>query len=194
MFPKILAASCLALLALGCSKKSADDVPVIAELPEFSLVDQDEHAFNRESMEGDIWMTAFVFTHCRATCPRLTAQMKKLQGRLSDVPRAHFLSVSVDPRNDTPEVIKAYMTTNGIDEANWRFVTGREEAIQDFVVGGFKTGYGRTKWAPELTHSNSFALVDERARIRGYYGSDDEGIADLERDLRALAAAIPASR
>ncbi|MBW2547716.1 MAG: SCO family protein [Deltaproteobacteria bacterium] len=187
MFPKILAASCLALLALGCSKKSADDVPVIAELPEFSLVDQDEHAFNRESMEGDIWMTAFVFTHCRATCPRLTAQMKKLQGRLSDVPRAHFLSVSVDPRNDTPEVIKAYMTTNGIDEANWRFVTGREEAIQNFVVGGFKTGYGRTKWAPELTHSNSFALVDERARIRGYYGSDDEGIADLERDLRALA-------
>ena len=194
MFPKILAASCLALLALGCSKKSADDVPVIAELPEFSLVDQDEHAFNRESMEGDIWMTAFVFTHCRATCPRLTAQMKKLQGRLSDVPRAHFLSVSVDPRNDTPEVIKAYMITNGIDEVNWRFVTGREEAVQDFVVGGFKTGYGRTKWAPELTHSNSFALVDERARIRGYYGSDDEGIADLERDLRALAAAIPARR
>ena len=195
---EIVASSCLlsflALLAFGCSKTSANDVPVIAELPAFSLVDQDEQAFTPESMQRGVWVAAFVFTHCRATCPRLTAQMKKLQGRLSDVPIAHFLSVSVDPRNDTPEVIKAYMTTNGIDESNWRFVTGQEEAIQDFVVGGFKVGYGRTQWSTELTHSNSFALVDQHARIRGYYGSDDDGIAELERDLRALGAALPPNR
>lgn len=179
--------SCLGLAAFGCSKRSADDVPVIAELPEFSLVDQDEQVFNAESMERGLWITAFVFTHCRATCPRLTAQMKKLQGRLSDLPSARFLSVSVDPRNDTPEVIKAYMTTNGLDETNWRFVTGPEKAVQDFVVGGFKVGYGRTQWSTELTHSNSFALVDQEARIRGYYSSEDDGLIELERDLRALA-------
>ena len=117
--------------------------------------------------------------------------MKKLQGRLSDVSSAHLLSVTVDPRNDTPAVIKAYMANNGLDESNWRFVTASEAAIQSFVVDGFKVGYGRTQWAPELTHSNSFALVDEQARIRGYYGSDDDGIAELERDVRALAAALP---
>jgi protein SCO1/2 len=178
---------CVAALAFGCSNKGVDDVPVIAELPAFSLVDQDERSFNHQSLRGGAWVTAFVFTHCRTTCPRLTAQMKKLQGRLSDVPSARFLSVSVDPRNDTPEVIKAYMTTNGLDETNWRFVTGSEGAIEHFVVDGFKVGYGRTQWAPELTHSSSFALVDNRARIRGYYGSDDDGIAELERDLRALA-------
>ena len=140
-------------------------MPIIAELPAFSLVDQDEHGFNQQSMEGGVWVTAFIFTHCRSTCPRLTAQMKKLQGRLSDVPSARFLSVSVDPRNDTPEVIKTYMTTNHLDETNWRFVTGGEDAVQDFVVGGFKVGYGRTQWSTELTHSNSFALVDAQARI-----------------------------
>lgn len=185
--PKVCAVWCLALLALGCSKKSAVDLPVIAELPEFSLIDQDEQSFNAQSMRGGLWTTAFVFTHCRATCPRLTAQMAKLQGRLSDVPDARFLSVTVDPRNDTPEVIKAYMAKNHLDETNWTFVTGSERAIQQFVVGGFKVGYGRTQFAPELTHSNSFALVDSQARIRGYYGSDDQGIAELERDLRALA-------
>jgi len=72
---------------------------------------------------------------------------------------AHFLSVSVDPRNDTPEVIKAYMVKNQLDQTNWRFVTGDERAVEDFVVGGFKVGYGRTPWSTELTHSNSFALV-----------------------------------
>lgn len=186
--------SCLALLALGCSNKNVVDVPVIAELPAFSLVDQDAQAFNPKSLEAGLWVTAFVFTHCRATCPRLTGQMKKLQGRLSDVPSAHLLSVSVDPRNDTPEVIKLYMTKNRLDETNWRFVTGSEGAIQHFVVDGFKVGYGHSQWSPELTHSNSFTLVDEQARIRGYYGSDDDGIAELERDLRALAAAQPANR
>lgn len=184
---KILAVCCLAPLALGCPKTRVDQLPVIAELPAPSLVDQDGDIFDRKAMEGELWVTAFVFTHCRATCPRLMAQMKRLQARVSDVPDAHFLSVSVDPRNDTPEVIKAYMRESGLDETNWRFVTGDEKAVQEFVVDGFKVGYGRTQWSTELTHSNSFALVDERGRIRGYYRSDDDGLVELERDLRALA-------
>ena len=112
--------------------------------------------------------------------------MKKLQARVADLDDAHFLSVSVDPRNDSPQVVKAFMKDNGIDERNWRFVTGTERAVEDLVLGGFKVGYGRTQWRGELTHSNSFALVDAQSRIRGYYRSDDEGLAKLERDLRAL--------
>ena len=177
----------LCVLALSCTNRSAPETPVIAELPEFTLVDQDGRAFDRNSIVSGVWVTAFVFTHCRATCPRLTAQMKKLQARVSDVEDARLLSVSVDPRNDTPEVIKAYMKANQIDERNWRFVTGTEEAVERFVVGGFRVGYGRTQWSTELTHSNSFALVDQQARIRGYYGSDDEGLQKLEQDLRSLS-------
>jgi len=191
---EILIVASVALVALGCSKRNANDVPIIADLPDFSLVDQDEQVFNRGSLEGNLWVSAFVFTHCRATCPRLTAQMKRLQARASDVLSARFLSVSVDPRNDTPEVIKAYMTGNGLDESNWRFVTGSEAEIANLVIGGFQVGFGRTRWASELTHSNSFALVDGHARIRGYYASDDEGITDLERDLRALATEVPENR
>ncbi|MGB5286462.1 MAG: SCO family protein, partial [Polyangiales bacterium] len=107
MRSKAVGLALLTLLAVGCSKRSAEDVPVLGQLPEFSLVDQNEQAFDRESMEGNLWVSAFVFTHCRSTCPRITAHMKGLQSRLSDVPSAHFVSVSVDPRNDTPEVIKA---------------------------------------------------------------------------------------
>ena len=190
MRSEALALGLVALLALGCSKRSADDVPVLGQLPEFSLVDQDEEPFDRGTMEGDIWVSAFVFTHCRSTCPRLTAHMKGLQTRLSDVSNASLLSVSVDPRNDTPEVIKAYMQKNGLDESNWRFVTGEEGAIRAVVVDGFKVGLGddesQAAGAEEIMHSNSFVLVDDRARIRGYYRANNDGIADLERDIRAL--------
>ncbi|MFA9469811.1 MAG: SCO family protein [Deltaproteobacteria bacterium] len=198
--PGLLLVSLVGLLGLpalsgGCTKKSAEDVPVLGQLPEFSLVDQDEKAFVRESMEGNLSVSAFVFTHCRSTCPRITAHMKGLQSRLADVPSAHLVSVSVDPRNDTPEVIKAYMTKNELDESNWRFVTGEEEAIRHVVVDGFRVGLGdedsKAAGADDIMHSNSFVLVDDKAQVRGYYRANNDGIADLERDLRALAAAMP---
>lgn len=187
-----------ALLALSCTKKSAQDVPVLGQLPAFSLVDQDEQPFSRETMEGDLWVSAFVFTHCRSTCPRLTAHMKGLQTRVADVPSANFVSVSVDPRNDTPKVIKAYMAKNDLDERNWRFVTGEEAAIRHVVVEGFKVPIGdedsRAAGADDIMHSNSFVLVDDRAQVRGYYRANNDGIEDLERDLRALAAAVTSER
>jgi protein SCO1/2 len=186
----------IGLMASGCSKRSAADVPVLGQLPEFSLIDQDKQAFARESMEGNLWVSAFVFTHCRSTCPRLTAHMKGLQSRVSDVPSAHFVSVSVDPRNDTPEVIKAYMTKNDLDESNWRFVTGDEDSIRHVVVDGFRVGLGdedsKAAGAEDIMHSNSFVLVDEKAQVRGYYRANNDGIGDLERDLRALATVVPA--
>ena len=167
MRSKAVGLALLTLLAVGCSKRSAEDVPVLGQLPEFSLVDQNEQAFDRTSMEGNLWVSAFVFTHCRSTCPRITAHMKGLQARLSDLPSAHFVSVSVDPRNDTPEVIKAYMTKNGLDESNWRFVTGDEESIRHVVVDGFRVGLGdedsQAAGAEEIMHSNSFVLVDDKA-------------------------------
>jgi protein SCO1/2 len=179
------------LLLSSCTKRKAEDVPVLNALPEFTLVDQNEEAFTRDTMKGDIWVSAFVFTHCRSTCPRLTAHMKGLQARLSDVPNANFVSVSVDPRNDTPTVIKAYMTKNELDERNWRFVTGEEEAIRSVVVEGFRVPMGDedsvAQGGDDIMHSNSFVLVDPEARVRGYYRANNDGIADLERDLRAIA-------
>jgi protein SCO1/2 len=188
----------LSLLVLGCSSRSVQDIPVLAQLPDFVLVDQDAQSFSRESMAGKLWVSAFVFTHCRSTCPRLTAHMKGLQARLSDVPSFHLLSVSVDPRNDTPDVIKAYMSKNELEESNWRFVTGEEAAIRRLVIDGFRLALGdenaQAAGADDVMHSNAFVLVDEQARVRGYYRANNDGIADLERDLRALAAAVPATR
>ena len=187
----LLLALLFGLILSGCTKRKAEDVPVLNALPEFTLVDQNEEAFTRDTMKGDIWVSAFVFTHCRSTCPRLTAHMKGLQARLSDVPNANFVSVSVDPRNDTPEVIKAYMTKNELDERNWRFVTGEEDAIRSVVVEGFRVPMGDEESVAEggddIMHSNSFVLVDPEARVRGYYRANNDGIADLERDLRAIA-------
>ncbi|MDH3623281.1 MAG: SCO family protein [Myxococcales bacterium] len=186
----------LSVLTIGCSRKN-EPPPVLAQLPEFTLVDQNSQTFDRQALEGDFWVADFIFTHCRSTCPRLTAHMQGLQTRLSDIPNAQFLSVSVDPRNDTPKVLKAYMTKNELSEANWRFVTGEEQAIRDVVLNGFKVGLAEGDDQPgaeAIMHANHFVLVDEKAQVRGYYRANNDGIADLERDLRFLASSVSAVR
>lgn len=178
------------LLVAGCTK-STEPPPILSEIPAFSLIDQDGKAFSRGALDGRLWVADFVFTHCRSSCPRLTAHMEGLQTRLSDVPNAQFLSVSVDPRNDTPKVLKAYMTDNELSEVNWRFITGDEETIRTVVQDGFKVGLAEGDGSPgteEVMHSNHFVLLDDRARVRGYYRANNDGIEDLERDLRYLAA------
>lgn len=176
--------------AFGCTKK-AEPPPVLSRIDEFSLVDQNGAPFERSTLDGNIWVADFVFTHCKSSCPRLTAHMQGLQTRLGDVENVEFLSVSVDPRNDTPEVIKAYMTDNDLEEENWRFVTGDEPVIVDLVRNGFKVGLAEgdpSTGGEAVMHSNHFVLLDRQAQVRGYYRANNDGIADLERDLRYVAA------
>lgn len=180
----------LGLVAGACSKKS-EPPPVLSQLAEFSLVDQNGKPFGHGDLGGDFWIADFVFTHCRSSCPRLTAHMEGIQARVADLPNTQFLSVSVDPDNDTPEVMKAYMTKNELDERNWKFVTGTEETIRDVVLKQFKVGLaeGDPQAGNEaIMHANHFVLVDPDARVRGYYRANNDGIADLERDLRLLAS------
>ena len=164
---RVLLASLVALLVGGCSKNT-EPPPVIGELSEFSLVDQNGAPFQRADIDGEFWVADFVFTHCRSSCPRLTAHMKGIQTRVSDIPNTQFLSVSVDPDNDTPEVLKAYMTKNELSEANWRFVTGSEDTIRDVVLNQFKVGLaeGNVQAGNEaIMHANHFVLVDPDAKV-----------------------------
>ncbi|MEM7433724.1 MAG: SCO family protein [Myxococcota bacterium] len=184
------------LPVVGCTKK-VDPPPVLSQIGSFSLVDQNGEAFERDALDGRVWVADFIFTHCKSSCPRLTAHMKGLQTRLGDVPDVEFLSVSVDPRNDTPEVIKAYMTDNDLSEVNWRFVTGEQDVIVDVVRNGFKVGLAEgdgSSASEAVMHSNHFVLVDDQAQVRGYYRANNDGIAELERDLRFVATNRTAAR
>jgi protein SCO1 len=105
--------------------------------------------------------------------------------------RVELVTVTVDPKTDTPEVLANYADELGADLANWRFLTGDQADIEDFVVGGFKLAVGeRQDKAPgvyDIAHSTKLALVDRFGNIRGYYSIDDEGLAELyHRTVRVI--------
>jgi len=101
--------------------------------PNVSLTTQDGKVvrFYDDLLKGKAVAINLIYTQCSASCPLETAKLTQVQRILGDrVGRdIFFYSISIDPKNDTPEVLKAYMAKYHIGPG-WLFLTGKEEDIK----------------------------------------------------------------
>ena len=175
----------------GC--QPAQSVPVWGTLPEFVLIDQDSQPYGSEQLRGRPWIADFVFTHCPSRCPMLTREMARIQTELrakgwNDV---QLVSFSVDPENDTPEILATYAAKHGVLTENWQFLTGQRDEIWSLSVDGFLLPVmdGEGGVDGPILHSNKFVLTDRHGRIRGYYDAlDAPARSKLFRDLEIVRA------
>lgn len=163
-------------------------LPVLYELPDFDFTDSTGAPFDRDRMRGKVWVADFIFTTCTGPCPVLSTRMSGLFKHFQGHPSVGFVSFTVDPENDTPEVLAEYAKRYGADTSQWHFLTGAKEDIAEVAVKGFKVGSGE---APSM-HDLHFILVDSLGRIRGYYtGTDTEDVAELQKDMESLLKGLP---
>src|SRR5690606_21252506 len=81
----------------------------LSQVPNFSLTDEDGNPFGSKQLKGAPYVAAFMCTRCPTICPELTARMKQVRDvTLASGATLQLVSISVDPENDTPEVLKAY--------------------------------------------------------------------------------------
>ncbi len=103
-----------------------------AKIPsEISLVDQNGQNYNFGKDQTKLKLVEFVYTHCPSVCPTTTQKMSLLQKDLQkkgvfgkDI---EFITITIDPYRDTPEVLKSYM--NGFhlkNDGNWIFLSGNK--------------------------------------------------------------------
>jgi protein SCO1 len=191
----VLAALALAALAAGSAlwwrATAASEPPRLFTLPEFTLVERSGRPATLSVLRGRPWIADFIFTRCAGVCPAMTARMAALHTRLAGAP-VRFVSFSVDPGNDTPEILARYAAAAGAG-ADWWFVTGPMRDLHALSTEGFKLAAmenapgAETADGPFL-HSSKFVLVDGEGAIRGYYDSEDEvALRALEADARRLA-------
>jgi protein SCO1/2 len=183
----------LALLAaVGC-KNAAADIPQYGSTGIFALRDQTGASFGSAELRGQVWIAAFMFTRCPTICPVITARMKTLQDRAqAEKLDVRLVSISVDPENDTPEVLSAYAKKHGAEPARWSFLTGDAATIKQTSEQGFKSALEGKADANVadfgITHGSHLILVDRELRIRGFYrSSDDAEMARLIVDAARLA-------
>ncbi len=186
-------AALLAGLAAACSPSGGPagpppELPVLLQLRDFHLVDQDGAPVDPGRLQGRIWVLDFVFTRCPSVCPSLTRALLEVVHAWRKESRVGFLSVSVDPEFDTPEVLRRYAGLYGPRPRNWLLATGEREAVRALVMDQVKVAMGERPGPDgDITHSTRFVLVDPELRVRGFFRAlEPEGREALETALAAL--------
>ncbi|HYC59246.1 MAG TPA: SCO family protein [Thermoanaerobaculia bacterium] len=175
----------LLLLGVACSPKP--DLPKLFPVPNAQLVDETGRTVPLDSMKRSVTVYNFIFTNCTGICPIMTNNMRALTPKIDDDAPVRFVSISVDPARDTPQVLAVYAKRNRNDP-RWTFLTGDRAAIVDLSVKGFKLAAGDPVPGGEaLLHSGKFAVADKQGVIRGYYEGSDAAVADeVVRAVEAL--------
>ncbi|WP_190274828.1 SCO family protein [Leptothrix cholodnii] len=183
----------LRTLAHGSTGAPAHDdaderLPQLGPATPFSLIDQSGQRLALAELRGKVVVLTFIFTTCTDTCPILTARLAALQAPLGAAfgPRLRFVSISVEPEVDTPEVLHAYARTHGADLRGWSFLTGRAGAVQAAVRG--YGSYARRRGTGEIDHLTLTSLIDRRGRLRVQYLGTRFRDDEMLRDLHALLA------
>jgi len=179
----------IVLLLTACSEETIENEknwPVES----FEYTDQNGDAFSSNELKGKIWIADFIFTNCKTVCPPMTMNMKTLREKIKDegIEDIHFVSFTVDPENDTPEVLKEYALKFTEDLTNWHFVTGYvQEHIEQFAKDNFKSHVQKPMSDDQVIHASDFFLVDQNGVIRKYYsGLNDIPFDEIINDIKIL--------
>ena len=173
----------LVITYLTKESNSNSELPVLGTIPEFYFTDSRDKKISRADLDGKVWVADFIFTTCTMACPVLTGNMNLVHKEFRNNDNVRIVSISVYPEYDTPEVLKEYASQYDANTNRWHFLTGPEENVQNVIKNGFKMG----DYEDIIFHSEKFALVDQKGRLRGYYsGMETEDVTRLKKDINKL--------
>lgn len=179
----------MTLLVSACGSKEVPNANNW-ETEDFSFVDQNGEEFSKSDLKGKVWVADFIFTNCTTICLPMTANLIKLQQQLKDegIKDVEFVSFSVDPETDKPDVLKNYGTKMNVDLSNWHFITGYSQAeIEKFALDNFKTLVKKPENEDQVIHGTTFYLVDQEGTIiQDYSGAKDVPYEEIIKHIKIL--------
>lgn len=139
-------------------------------IPYFEFTNQNAQTFSSKDLEGKIYVADFFFVSCPTICPKMTTHMLELQKHFYDLSDFHLVSFTVNPEQDSVEVLKDYAENVRAMDSVWDFLTGPKEEIYKLGYEGFMVNAMEDDAAPGgFLHSQWLVLVDKKGRIRGYF-------------------------
>jgi protein SCO1/2 len=160
----------------------------IGPAPRTVLSDSAGKPFDLASLKGKVVLVSFVYTTCTGVCPGTTQAIVRIQNRLQDEKlwgeSVAFVSITLDPAHDTPEVLRRYARLFGAEPAAWHFLSGRPDQVQSVI-----TAWGMwVKTLPNgvLDHPSRIFLLDTRGRQREIYSLEFLKVEAVVADVRGL--------
>jgi protein SCO1/2 len=164
-----------------------DRTSFLTNFEPLTLVDQAQQPFNIAALRGKVVLFNFIFTSCPNVCPVQTLALADVQRglppRIRD--RVHFVSVSIDPTHDTPNVLRSFAARFRVDFSHWTFVTGGTADI-DRLSDRLRLFAQNTDRRPE-NHGTTLWLMDGNGRLMQRYAGDPPEVPRLINELDSLA-------
>lgn len=137
------------------------------KVPPFEFVNQEGDTITQNYYKGKVFVVEFFFTRCPNICIPMSKNLVKIQDEFKGDDNFGIASFSIDPENDSPEVLKKYAEAYGATHKHWNFLTGDREEIYELSNSGFNLN---AQYNPDVSggfyHSGMFALIDQNGFIR----------------------------
>jgi protein SCO1/2 len=154
----------------------------------FLFINQYQDTITEKTIVGKIYVADFFFATCQSICPKMSSQLMNVQAAFKNDSQVLILSHTVNPSNDTVEVLNGYAQTYSAIKNKWHFLTGNKKAIYDMARFSYLVNALEDDGSVEgFLHSELFVLVDSHKRLRGMYdGTDSVSVAKLISDIKLL--------
>lgn len=163
---------------------------VYHSIPDFSFINQDGDTLTQKDVEGKVYVADFFFSTCPTICPLMKTQMLRLYERYKGNDSLMILSHSINPRYDTPEVLKQYKEKLGVQSDQWQFLTGTLTDVYKLAQNSYLTSALEDSSAVDeggFIHSGAFVLIDKDRHIRAIYdGTKEKEVDKLMADIDRL--------
>lgn len=178
------------VLLLNACNKLPIDTNMSEDVAEFSFTTQDNETLSLDDLHGEWWIADFIFTNCETVCLPMTSNLSKLQKELeAQNLSVQFVSFSVDPDYDTPEVLREYGQQYEANFDTWSFLTGYDfQTIKELSIKSFRALLKEPEYGDDqVMHDTRFFLVNPEGKvIKGYDGVKSDSIDEILNDISIL--------
>ena len=186
------------LLVLILFSSCKEKLPVIEEFgnAHYNLVDQNnQKVVFPDFVKSKIVVINYIFTNCPDICPLSTNNMRLIQERIrkENIKNVQFVSLSFDPKFDSPEVLRKFAGIRDLDLSNWTFLTG-EKYVTDSIIKNVgvlavpndSTIFKNGRKIYYYVHTDRIQLIDAESKIRKNYKGSKVNVDEIVTDVKSL--------
>lgn len=185
-------------MSVSNEAKKESSLHKIGPAPQFKLTNQDGKEITNKDYDGKVYVLEFFFSTCPTICPKMNQNMLLLQKEFAKDSDFGIASITINPENDTPAVLKEHAKILGVTSQNWHFLTGEKDYIMNLSNKGFNIYAGENAQVNGgFEHSGLFALIDKKGNIRCrkdeynnpilyYDGIEAKGVNAIKEDIKLL--------
>ena len=159
--------------------------------PIFTLTDQNSRRVALTDLRGKVAIVTFLFTNCTDVCPVLPQILARVDQLLNKEERSRlvYVGISIDPRRDTPQRLREFIQSHGLDGSRWKLLTG---PVKDLTQAA--NDYGvvvRPDPRLDFVHNTVFVLIDGKGRLRTEFHGLATPTGEIAKAARALMTQKP---